>query len=67
MNKIKFSVLTKIDEEIDKLDCNNNIKNFIKEVLRLEYEYRDNERPRVISTYNEKVEKYMDGEENVHQ
>lgn len=67
MNKIQFSILTKIDEEIDKLDCDNNIKNFLKDALNLEYEFRDNEKPRVTSMYTELVKKYIDGEEDVHQ
>ncbi len=67
MNKIQYNALTKIDNEIDKLDCNNNIKNFLKDALRLEYEFRDNEKPRVTSGYNKMVEKYINGDEDVHQ
>ncbi|WP_148285699.1 hypothetical protein [Ferroplasma acidarmanus] len=59
--------MTRIDEEIDKLDCDSNIKNFLKDALSLEYEFRDNEKPRVTSMYNGLIEKYIDGEEDVHQ
>jgi hypothetical protein len=67
MSKIQFNILTKINEEIDKLDCDNKIKNFLKEALSLEYQFRDNEKPRVTSIYSELIKKYMDSDEDVYQ
>ena len=49
-------------DEIDKLNIENNMKDFLKEALYIEYYYRDENHKRKNMDYEPLIEKYCEVE-----
>lgn len=47
----------KIVEKIEEIP-NTNVQNFLLDILEIEYEVRDQDKPRIKDRYEQKIEKY---------
>jgi hypothetical protein len=60
-SKIDYNSLKKLIKEInDTVGIDDNLKGFLTEAIKKEYEFRESERPRVAAWYEDQIKELSD-------